>query len=465
MSLVAGKRILVVEDETAARNALRELVGSWGFTVEVAGDGQSALQLVQSYSPDIVLLDLRLPRKDGISVLRALREDGLDTAVVVVSGEGDIPDAVAAIKLGAYDYLTKPVDIAHLKLVLKNLVAHLSIKEENLRLRRRLLYAGELGSGIGESTAMRRVMSMVEQFAPSSASIILLGESGTGKEFVAKTIHQLSPRCDGPYVAINCAALPDTLMESELFGHERGAFTGAERRREGCFELAKGGTLLLDEIAEMKVELQAKLLRVLEERKFRRLGGTSEVEADVRVIAASNRNLEAAIREGKFREDLFFRLNVFSIVLPPLRQRIDDLPLLAGQFLHELSQANGKSIGGIADECLATMMAYDWPGNIRELRNAIERAVVVCNGPQLTSADLPVMAKGRASSAVGRGASFEVLLGASLDQVERELVERTMSFVDGNKTRAAEILGVSLKTLYNRLERYQSKNQSEQSES
>src|SRR5215475_5150764 len=313
---MAGKRILVVEDDPPTREAWRELIATWGFEVSTAHDGETALDLVASYDPHILLLDLRLPKKDGLSVLRELRSRGLEPMTMVVSGEGDIPDAVQAIKLGAYEYLRKPVDIALLKHLLNHLADHISVSEENRLLRRRLMRAGELGDLIGGSTAMRRVMAMIAQVARTSASVLILGESGTGKEVVAKTIHEQSTRADGPYVAINCAALPDTLMESELFGHERGAFTGADRRREGCFELANGGTLLLDEIGEMKTELQAKLLRVLEERKFRRDGGTTEISSDVRVLAASNRNLDTAIRDGKFREDLFYRLNVLAIELP-----------------------------------------------------------------------------------------------------------------------------------------------------
>jgi len=277
------KRILVAEDDLATSQAWSELIAAWGFRVEVAEDGKRALELVGSYEPHILLLDLRLPQKDGIQVLSELREKGLQVPTVMISGEGEIPDAVQAIKLGAYDYLRKPVDPSHLRLLLNNLSTHLTVSEENQRLRRRLINAGQLGPMIGQSLAMRRVMSLIEQVAPSSASVIIIGESGTGKELVARTIHELSPRHNGPYVAINCAAMPETLMESELFGHERGAFTGADKRREGCFELANGGTLLLDEIGEMKPELQAKLLRVLEESKIRRLGGSTEVAVDVRV--------------------------------------------------------------------------------------------------------------------------------------------------------------------------------------
>jgi two-component system, NtrC family, response regulator HydG len=300
-------------------------------------------------------------------------------------------------------------------------------------------------------------MVLVEQVAPSSASVVITGESGTGKEIVARTIHELSPRRNGPYVAINCAALPETLMESELFGHERGAFTGADRRREGCFELANGGTLLLDEIGEMRSELQAKLLRVLEEQKLRRLGGTVEVPVDVRVLAASNRNLEAAIKEGRFREDLYYRLNVFGIELPALNERADDIPSLVEHFLHEIAPPAGKTISGVDAESLELLKSYRWPGNVRQLRNVIERALIVTRGPMISVADLPPDLKRVGSSA----STFELRLGMSLDEVERELIIRTIEFSGGNKSRAAEVLGVSLKTLYNRLERYQGKEMQE----
>jgi DNA-binding NtrC family response regulator len=451
------KRILVAEDDLATSQAWSELIAAWGFRVEVAEDGKRALELVESYEPHILLLDLRLPQKDGIQVLSELREKGLQVPTVMISGEGEIPDAVQAIKLGAYDYLRKPVDPSHLRLLLNNLSTHLTVSEENQRLRRRLINAGQLGPMIGQSLPMRRVMSLIEQVAPSSASVIIIGESGTGKELVARTIHELSPRHGGPYVAINCAAMPETLMESELFGHERGAFTGADRRREGCFELANGGTLLLDEIGEMKPELQAKLLRVLEESKLRRLGGSTEVTIDVRVLAATNRNLDASIKESRFREDLYYRLNVFAIELPALCERAEDIPSLVDHFLGELKQPAGKNITGVDAECLEVLKSYRWPGNVRQLRNVIERALIVSRGPLITVADLPPDMK----RTTGSSSSFELRLGMSLDDVERELIMRTIDFTGGNKSRAAEVLGISLKTLYNRLERYQGKDAQE----
>lgn len=452
-----AKRILVAEDDASTRNAWSELIDSWGYQIIAAEDGVRALELVHLSEPDILLLDLKLPRKDGLEVLAELRDQGAQQPTIIVSGEGEIPDAVKSMKLGAYDYLRKPVDLPHLKVLLHNLSDHLNISAENRRLRQRLIQVGELGPLIGESPAMRRVMLAIEQVAPSNAPVIITGSSGCGKEIVARTIHDLSGRRDGPYVAVNCAALPESLMESDLFGHERGAFTGADRKREGCFELARGGTLLLDELSEMRVDLQAKLLRVLEDQKMRRLGGVAEIPLDVRVLAASNRDLGAAIREGKFRQDLFFRLNVFSIEVPPLRKRLEDLPVLINHFLHLFANPDGTGISGVDVDCLEAMRAYSWPGNVRELRNAIQRAAVVARGPLMTVADLPpdVTGRGIAKEAV------ETRVGCSLEEAEQELILRTLEAEHGNKVRTAEILHISLKTLYNRLGKYRAAKQSQ----
>ena len=427
------------------------MLASWGYEVKMAEDGEKALDLLRNFQPHILLSDLRMPHRDGLNLLRDIRELHLETLPIIISGVGEIPDAVQAIKLGAADYLTKPIDPPHLQQILKKLTEHIDVREENLRLRRRLVEVGELGPLFGKSLAMRRVLTSIERLAESSASVIITGESGTGKELAARTIHQLSSRKNAPFIGINCAAIPQTLMESELFGHERGAFTGADRRREGCFELANGGTLLLDEITEMKPELQAKLLRVIEERKLRRIGGTSEVDLDVRVLAASNRDLERAMHSGNLREDLYYRLNVFTIEMPPLCQRLDDLPLLIESFLQHFAELNHKQISGVDEECLAALKAHPWPGNVRQLRNVIERASVLCRGPLITIGDLPAEFKTDGQKATGL---FQIRLGTSLDDVERELISRTLEFAGGNKTRAAEILGITAKTLYNRLERY-----------
>ena len=459
----AGPRVLIVEDNADVREAWTLLISSWGYRVESAEDGERALQLIESCDPQILLLDLRLPKKDGLAVLAEIRTNGWQLPTIVISGEGEIEDAVESIKLGAYDYLRKPVDPHHLQVLLNNLRTHISVSKENQLLRRRLMEAGELGPMVGQSLAMRRVMALVEQVAPTTASVVIAGESGTGKELVARTIHDLSPRSRGPYIAINCAALPETLMESELFGHERGAFTGADRRREGCFELATGGTLLLDEIGEMRPELQAKLLRVLEERRIRRLGGSAEIPVDVRVLAATNRNLEVQLREGKFREDLYYRLNVFTIQLPTLRERVEDLPTLIEHFLRQLTPSAGKPVVGMEADCLELLRSQQWPGNVRQLRNVIERAIIVTRGPMISVVDLPQEIRIRipAESAVpiqspvrsGNGihSGLDVHVGMSLNDVKRELLQQTLRSTGGNKAKTAEILGVSLKTLYNHL--------------
>jgi DNA-binding NtrC family response regulator len=444
-------KILVAEDDLGTHQEWRETLTSWGYTAEIAADGAQASELIHTFQPDIVLADLRMPRKDGLELLREIRESGAYLPTMIISGQGDVPEAVEAIKLGAVDYLRKPVDPPHLKQVLRNLAENVAMRDENLSLRRRLAEVGELGPLFGASASMRRVLATIERVAESAASVIITGESGTGKELVSRTIHQMSARRTGPYVGVNCAAIPESLMESELFGHERGSFTGAERRREGCFEAANGGTLLLDEITEMKPELQAKLLRVLEERRVRRVGGSNEITLDVRVLAASNRDVMQAVKDGKLREDLYYRLNVFTIQLPPLRERLEDLPVLVNQFVQQYAAINKRDVVGIDDECLAALRSYPWPGNVRQLRNVIERSLIVCRGRIIGKGDLPDEFQ---STKITENGCVKVILGASLDDMEKEFILKTIEFAGGNKTRAAQILGVSAKTLYNKLERY-----------
>ncbi len=444
-------RILVAEDDVSTHQEWRESLAAWGFQGEVAEDGERAFELISSFRPHILIADLRMPRKNGLELLRDVRGMGIRLPVLMISGQGEIPDAVEAIKLGALDYLRKPVDPPHLRQILKNLAENVQMREENQALRRRLASVGELGPLFGQSLAMRRVITSIERLAQSSASVVITGESGTGKELVARTIHELSPRRGAAYVPVNCAAIPETLMESELFGHERGAFTGADRRREGCFELANGGTLLLDELTEMKVELQAKLLRVIEDQKLRRLGGTAELPLDVRVLAASNRDIEQAVRDNKLRADLYYRLNVFTLQLPPLRERAEDLPQLVRMFLTHYAEQNKKEVDRVDDEVLDALRAHPWPGNVRQLRNVIERALIVCEGRVIRKNDLPQdfrIANPREEGFI------KIQLGSTLDDVEKEMIMRTLEFTGGNKTRAAEVLGVSAKTLYNKLERF-----------
>jgi DNA-binding NtrC family response regulator len=444
-------RVLLAEDDVDTHDEWRESLAAWGFKSEIAEDGERALEFIKSFDPHILVADLRMPRKDGLELLRDIHELGIDLPTIMISGQGEIPDAVEALKLGALDYLRKPVDPPHLRRVLNNIAENISMREENLALRRRLAQVGELGALLGSSLAMRRVISSIERLASSSASVVITGESGTGKELVARTIHELSPRRAAPYVPVNCAAIPETLMESELFGHERGSFTGADRRKEGCFEVANNGTLLLDELPEMKVELQAKLLRVIEEQRLRRVGGTAEIPIDVRVLAASNRDVEQAVRDGALRADLFYRLNVFTIQLPPLRDRVEDLPALAQMFVQHYAALNHREVAGLDEECLNALKAHPWPGNVRQLRNVIERAVIVSEARTIRKRDLPEEFRATSSN---DGGNISIRLGSSLEEVEKELISKTIDFTGGNKTRAAEILGVSAKTLYNKLDRF-----------
>lgn len=435
------KRILIAEDDPSVRALLKELVARWGFDVDEASNGLQACRMLDSYRPDILLLDIKMPKVDGLAVLGEIRSRGLSVATIIISGEGSVSDAVRAVKLGADDYLEKPVEPNHLKMLLHQIQQRLS-GPNNPSWRR----ASE-GPIIGQSPAIQQVMETIGQVAPTEASVIILGESGTGKELVARTIHNLSPRGDGPYLGINCAALPANLIESEMFGHEKGSFTGAEEARKGCFELAQNGTLLLDEFTEMRPELQAKLLRVLEERKLRRVGGSREMPLDVRVLAAANCDLSRAMSTGRLREDLYYRLSVFTITMPPLREHPDDIPALAQGFIHAFAAESHRPITGIDEDCLMALQSYAWPGNVRQLRNVIQRAVALSPGPHIKRADLPPEFQYRSAA----GSSFQVRVGATLEEVEQDLIARTIAAFRGNKTRAAKALGISLRTLYNRL--------------
>ncbi|MCC7008451.1 MAG: sigma-54-dependent Fis family transcriptional regulator [Acidobacteria bacterium] len=457
---VESDRVLVVEDDAAQRVGLQQLIRSWGFAVEAASDGREALERIAAVEPTIVLSDLVMPRMDGLELLVNLRQEHPDITVVLMTAQGTVETAVSAIKQGAYDYLSKPIDPQRLKILLDQIVERHGTQREVRLLRRQLQERGTFGKMIGASAEIRKIYQLVEQAAPTVASVLISGESGTGKELVAQTIHQLSPRAMQPFVPLNCAAIPDTLLESELFGHEKGAFTGAFARRQGAFELANRGTLFLDEIAEMTPATQAKLLRVLQERSFRPLGGQREQTVDIRVIAATNVEPAEAVRQGKLREDLYYRLNVFAIRLPPLRERRGDIPLLVQAFLREFGDRNGKKLAGISDAAMQTLERHHWPGNVRELRNVMERATIVAKGDLIEPEDLPVFAPAvgaPASPAAGGGpgtAAFTGLTpGTTVDEAERRLIEVTLEHTGGNKTRAAEMLGISLKTLHNKLNR------------
>jgi DNA-binding NtrC family response regulator len=447
------QRVLIVDDEQSARQGLSELVASWGYLTDMAADGREALELMETFAPLVVITDIVMPNLDGFKLLAHIRENYPETAVILLTGQGSVDAAIRAVKdEGAFYYFEKPINTRKIQLVLKKASEYSSARRENELLRRQLRQYGAFGDMVGNSDAMREVYTLIEQVAPSAVSVLVTGESGTGKEMVARTIHKLSPRANQPFIAINCAAVPETLMESELFGHERGAFTGAAERRIGCFELANNGTLLLDEIAEMPFLLQAKLLRVLEDKTVRRLGSTRETNVDVRVIAATNKDPHKAVEQGTLREDLLYRLNVITIKLPPLREHRDDVPLLAQHMIDELSRRHNKTARLISPEGMEALLAYHWPGNIRELRNVIERAVVICEGEQIEKRHLPFHITGQRPSPTTDAVMIPI--GMPLDEVERRVILSTLARTDYNKTRTAETLRISLKTLHNKLKAY-----------
>jgi DNA-binding NtrC family response regulator len=454
-------KVLIVEDEPHALMGLAELISGWGYRTDTARDGMEGWEKALAWDPAIVVTDLKMPRLDGLGLLTKLSEDGTglnaNLAVVVLTAMGSIELAVEAMKLGAYDFLQKPVDATRLRTILANATRQRETAIELEVARRRLRETGVLGSLVGISKPMREIFGLIEQIAPSNVSVLITGESGTGKELVARTLHDLSPRKPRPFVAVNCAAIPETLIESEIFGHEKGAFTGAAERRAGCFELANGGTLLLDEIGEMPAGTQAKLLRVIEERKLRRLGARTEQDVDVRVLAATNRDPGQAVAQGHLRADLFYRLNVFNVHMPPLRDHLEDLEPLADAMLHQMNEKHGRKVSGVAPSMLERLLAYDWPGNARELRNTIERAVILCqDGAPLDAGHLPPgfgKAQGLTSQTFD-AAVVSVRVGTTVDEAEQMLIVRTLEATGQNKTRAAEILGVSLKTLHNKLKEY-----------
>ena len=449
-SSTAAERVLIVEDDGATRSGLTELVRTWGFMAEAAADGDEGLEKISTFRPSIVVTDLVMPRKTGLELLEVVRDMDSAIAVILLTAQGTVESAVEAIRNGAYDYLTKPVDPQRLRILLDKAAERQHALREVRALRRQLRDRGAFGGMIGASPEMRKIYQVVEQAAPTTASVLITGESGTGKELVAQTIHALSPRGQMPYVPINCAAIPETLLESEIFGHEKGAFTGAMERRQGVFELADRGTIFLDEIAEMTPQTQVKLLRVLQERRFRRLGGRVETPVDVRVVAATNQDPLQAVRDNKLREDLFYRLNVFAIALPPLRDRKEDLPLLTQAFIAEFADRNGKAVKAISGEAMRKLEQYHWPGNVRELRNVIERATILAEGEFIEMKHLPPLGV-MPVAAVGSGMTLEA--GITVEEAERRLIVLTLEHTRDNKTRAAEILGISLKTLHNKLNR------------
>ncbi|HEX4165029.1 MAG TPA: sigma-54 dependent transcriptional regulator [Bryobacteraceae bacterium] len=451
--------MLVVDDEESQRSPLAAMISAWGFRVETAGDGQDALEKLAVFNANVLVTDLMMPRMDGFELMKRLNGDGNMPPAIVLTAFGNIETAIQTIHdLGAFWFLEKPIQPAALRVLLERAASQSQLAEETERLQRQLANTGVLVDMVGTSPQMQEVFNVVQQVAPSKAAVLVVGESGTGKELVARAVHQLSNRRGGPFIAVNCAAMPETLMESELFGHEKGAFTGAFERRAGCFELAQHGTLLLDELAEMPSGTQAKLLRVLEDSRVRRLGGKNEISVDVRVIAATNRNLDEALKTGDLREDLYYRLNVFQISLPPLRQRMTDLPVLIETLVAHLNRKHECNVTHVTPDVMEAFRKYSWPGNVRELRNVLERAVIMAGDGVIQMAHLPydfgVSVGSRPPAQVFEPESVRLPVGTTVSDAERALIQLTLQHTKNNKTRAAEILGISLKTLFNKLKEY-----------
>jgi DNA-binding NtrC family response regulator len=446
-------RILIVDDEVNARSALAELLREEGYSVETAADGFKALPKLDDFAPDVIVTDLKMPGLDGLGLMRKALEQDVDRAVIVMTAFGAVETAVAAMRAGAADYLSKPINFDELLLVVERALERRRLRQETGQLRQRLTERHRIPSIIGASPAMQSVFDTVLQVAPSRASVLITGESGTGKELVAAALHEHSTRASGPFVKLHCAALTETLLESELFGHERGAFTGAVARRDGRFQQADGGTIFLDEIGEISLAVQIKLLRFLQEHEFERVGGNQTIKVDVRIIAATNRNLRERIQQGLFREDLYYRLNVISLEMPPLRQRTSDIGLLAHHFLTKFAQENGKTINALNDAAMEKLLRYPWPGNVRELENAIERAVITCRGDTLRAEDLAISVA--PTDARKAASDYPPIPGSSLGELERFAILKTLEHTGGSTSRAAEILGISPRKIQYKLQAYQ----------
>lgn len=440
-------KILIVDDEPSHRLMLRANLKA-EYDVFEAEDGLQAVEAVRQQFFDLVLMDIRMPGMDGLDALAQIKQISPGILVFLMTAFESVASARVALQRGASDYIVKPMDVEELKANINRLLEYRTLQRENILLKERLGEQFAESNITARSAKMREILENVALIAPSDATVLILGESGTGKELIANLIHEHSPRAKAPFVKINCAALTETLLESELFGHERGAFTGATTRKEGRFELADGGSLLLDEIGEMNQATQTKLLRVLQEQQFERVGGTQTIHVDVRIIAATNKNLEGEVKAGRFREDLYYRLNVVPIQLPPLRERREDIPLLAEHFLRHYAAKNHRAVKWILPESLDLFMRYDWPGNIRELENAIERGVIIARGEYLTPAELPLAIR---QNVLPTGRTDNK---GTLKEMEREWITRTLTQVDGNRTRAAKILGITRKTLQNKIKEY-----------
>ena len=442
--------ILTIDDEENIRNGLADNFELEGYEVKQASSGEEGLALIDQGGIDLVITDLRMDGISGSEVVKQVTTEHPGIPIIVLTGHGSIDDATAALKAGAFDFLTKPLDLDHLNKIVKNALQGKILAEQNRELKEKLMKSESPDEMIGKSDSLNKVRQMISKAAPTRASVLITGESGVGKELVARAVHEQSERAGGPFVVVHCAALSESLIESELFGYEKGAFTGAENVHKGRFELADGGTIFLDEIGEVNLATQVKLLRVLQEHKFERVGGEKTIEIDVRVVAATNRNLEEEVKSGKFREDLFYRLNVVRIEMPSLRERMDDIPLLMHAFLREFNIENKKNVKGFDKASKSAMIKYSWPGNIRELKNAVESAVVMCTGDEIKMEDLP-----RALRAQGEEKSILIPLGITMDEAEKIIIQENLAANKGNKSRTADILGIGRKTLHRKLEELQ----------
>ncbi|MGH7308598.1 MAG: sigma-54-dependent transcriptional regulator [Candidatus Rokuibacteriota bacterium] len=442
--------ILVADDDPGLRESLERTLTREGYGVVMASDGRAALERLQAGSIDLVLTDLKMPGLSGLDLLRAAKAISPDIDVILLTAFGTVEEAVKAMKEGAYDFLSKPFRREQLLKLIDKALERRSLIAQNRALRQQLEDLRAKGQLIGNSAAFRRVLTLVEQVADSSATVLIQGESGTGKELVARAVHECSPRRQRPFVAVNCAALPETLLESELFGYERGAFTGAAGRKEGRFEMADGGTLFLDEVADLSLVTQPKILRVLQEGEFERLGATRTIRVDVRIVAATNQELPQMVREKRFREDLYYRLNVISVNVPTLRERPEDIGLLASHFLRVYAAKNNRRLEGFTDEALQRLEGYAWPGNVRQLENVIERSVVLARDRLIDARDLPEEVGGIKSPP--RDAILS-LIGTPLAEIEQRLLDETLRITDGNKTQAARLLGIDVRTVARKLER------------
>lgn len=441
--------ILIIDDEKHIREGLAADFEMDGYAVKVAATGQEGLDLLAKGDIDLVITDLRMPGISGSDVLRRVTTEMPGVPVIVLTGHGSIDAAVQAMRDGAYDFLTKPLNLDQLGMIVRRALESRELKLRHTQLLKEVSSSRQLDGIIGKSAEMRRLLTMVRKVADTRASVLITGESGVGKEVIADALHALSSRHDHACIKVHCAALSETLLESELFGHEKGAFTGADSLHKGRFELAHGGTIFLDEIGEINQSVQIKLLRVLQEKQFERVGGSQTIEVDVRVIAATNRNLEEEVKAGRFREDLYYRLNVIHLEVPPLRERKDDIPLLISAFLDEFNAENGGKIAGISAAARAAMYQYDWPGNIRELRNCVESAVVMASGTEIALEDLPPTV-----SRASRAETISVPVGITLEAAERLIIEENLAANKGNKSRTADVLGIGRKTLHRKLAEY-----------